>query len=307
MLRLSIPAGDRLEIMNALDVSTAGAEGNVVSALSRLGRSCAWISGLPDNPVGRLAANHLREAGVNLDRVVWEKDGRMGIFFVEFSAPPRPIQVVYDRADSVAATLTPAQIDWDYLLDTRLLHLTGITPALSESCAAILSEAITRAKTKNIPVSFDVNFRGKLWTPAEASATIEPLIQGIDLFFCAAGDARTVFGCTGEPDEMLQQLVKLSGAGTVVMSIGEEGVIAWDGTKQHHAPSLPVEVIDRIGAGDGLAAGVIHGWLNDDLALGLRYGVAMAAMALTQHGDTVVTTQAELDSLLENAGAGVQR
>lgn len=307
MLRLSIAAGNRLELMNALDVSTAGAEGNVVSALSRLGRSCAWISGLPDNPVGRLAANHLREAGVNLEQVIWREEGRMGIFFVEFSAPPRPIQVVYDRADSVASKLTPAQIDWAYLLDTRLLHLTGITPALSSNCAALVEEAIRSAKAQSIPVSFDVNFRGKLWSPQEARTAITPLVQEIDLFFCARGDAETVFGCAGEPDKMLEQLADLSRARTVVMSIGDQGVVAWDGKEVHHAPSLPVEVVDRIGAGDGLAAGVIHGWLNDDLPLGLRYGVAMAAMALTQHGDTVTTTQAELDSLLENATGGVRR
>lgn len=307
MLRLSIAAGHRFENMDALDVGTAGAEGNVIIALSHLERRCAWLSGLPNNALGRLAANHLRKAGVNLDAVVWRDEGRMGAYFVEFSAPPRPIQVIYDRADSVAANLTPADIDWEFLLDTRLLHLTGITPALSDSCTQVAKEAVRRAKAAGVPISFDVNYRGKLWSPDEARAMITPLVQEIDLFFCAAGDARIVFGCEGEAEENLQRLVELSNAKAVVMSIGEQGVIAWDGAQVHHVPSMPVQVVDRIGAGDGLAAGVIHGWLKDDLPLGLRYGVGMAALALTEHGDTVTTSAAELESLVGDAGNGVWR
>lgn len=92
VLRLSIPAGHRLENMDALGVGTAGAEGNVIIALSHLDRACAWCSGLPNNALGRLAANHLRKAGVNLQSVVWRDEGRMGAYFVEFSAPPRPHQ-----------------------------------------------------------------------------------------------------------------------------------------------------------------------------------------------------------------------
>mgnify|MGYP000518502429 CR=1 FL=1 len=307
MLRLSIPAGNRLENTRALDVGTAGAEGNVLNALGHLGRSCAWVSGLPDNPLGRLAANHLRKADVNLDGVIWRDAGRMGVYFVEFSTPPRPIQVIYDRVDSVIASLTPDQIDWAFLLDTRLLHLTGITPALSASCAAIVAESIQRAKAQNVPISFDMNYRGKLWTPEEARAAVTPLLQEIDLFFCARGDAEVVFDCTGEPEKMLQQLVQLSNARTVIMSIGEQGVIAWRDGQIYREPSVPVEVVDRIGAGDGLAAGVIHGWLKEDLVLGLRYGVTMAALALTEHGDTVTTSRAELDALVNSASGGVWR
>lgn len=136
---------------------------------------------------------------------------------------------------------------------------------------------------------------------------ITPLVQEIALFFCAGGDARLVFGCEGEPEAMLQQVVALSNAKAVVMSIGEQGVVAWDGTQMHQVPSMPVQVMDRIGAGDGLAAGVIHGWLKRDLPLGLRYGVGMAALALTEHGGTVTTSAAELESLVSDTGNGVWR
>ncbi|MCB0095118.1 MAG: sugar kinase [Caldilineaceae bacterium] len=307
MLRLSVPAGERLEHARRLDLFPAGAEANIASALSRLGHRCAWLGGLPDSSLGRIVANQLRMAGVNLDGVIWDPDGRMGTYFVEFAAPPRPIQVIYDRADSVAANLQPAQINWDLLLDTRLIHLTGITPALTSNSRAIVEEAIRRAKAANVPVGFDVNYRGKLWSPQDAADTIIPLVQEIDLFFCGQGDARTLFNIEGDPEDAVRQLADLSHAQTVVMSIGDRGAVAWDGARFYHEAAFPVEVIDRIGAGDALAAGIVHGWLRGDLAAGLRYGVAMAALALSQYGDMVTTNQAELDAVLENAGGGVNR
>lgn len=307
MLRLSVPAGERLEHARQLDLFPAGAEANIASALSRLGHRCAWLGGLPDSSLGHIVANQLRMAGVNLDGVVWDPNGRMGTYFVEFAAPPRAIQVIYDRADSVAAKLQPQQINWDLLLDTRLIHLTGITPALTPNCRAIVEEAISRAKAEGVPVSFDVNYRGKLWSPQAAADTIVPLVQEIDLFFCGQGDAATLFGIKGEPEAMVHQLAELSHAKTVVMSIGDRGAVAWNGHTFYHEAAFPVEVIDRIGAGDALAAGIVHGWLKNDLAAGLRYGVAMAALALSQFGDMVTTNGAELDAVLQNAGGGVNR
>lgn len=301
MLRLSTPAGQRLEMANQLDVQPGGAESNVVALLARLGRTTAWLGGLPDNPLGRLAANHLRMAGVNLEGVVWEQDGRMGAYYVEFATPPRPIQVVYDRAGSSAATLQPAQVQWDRLLATRLLHLTGITPALSVSSAAIIHQAVARARAAKTPISFDVNFRSKLWDSSTAAATLRPLITGVDLLFCGQGDAALLFGCSGAPESMIHQLAAQFAPGVVVMSVGDAGALAWDGATLHHAPASTAQVIDRLGAGDALAAGVIHGWLGGDLAAGLAYGVTLAGVALSQHGDMVITTAAELESLVSNS------
>ena len=121
MLRYSVPAGSRLETASQLDVRPGGAESNLVALLARLGRHTAWVGGLPDNALGRLAANHLRMAGVDLGGVHWCKDGRMGTYYVEFSAPPRPIQVIYDRANSCATQLTPDH--------RRLGHAAGLAAA----------------------------------------------------------------------------------------------------------------------------------------------------------------------------------
>lgn len=307
MLRLSVPTGERLEVANRLDLFPAGTEANAIVALSRLGRKTAWVGGLPDSSLGRIVANHLRMAGVNLDGVHWDPDGRIGTYFIEFATPPRPIQVIYDRADSVAANMQPDQVDWDQLMDSRLLHLTGITPAISEGGLAITKEAIERAKAAGVPISLDVNYRGKLWSPSQARDTLLPLIQEIDLLFCGQGDAALLFGCSGEPHEIVQDLAGQSNAATVVTSIGDQGVVAWDGQQLYRQEAFPVEVIDRIGAGDAMAAGIIHGWLDGDLTGGLRYGAALAALVLSQFGDMLVTTADELQAVLENASGGVNR
>ncbi|MBW7886091.1 MAG: sugar kinase [Caldilineaceae bacterium] len=230
MLRLSVPPGTRLEIADQFDVHPGGAESNVVTLLARLGRRAAWCGALPDSPLGRLAANHMRMAGVNLDGVIWSPDGRMGTYYVEFATPPRAIQVVYDRADSCAARLTPEQVDWSQVLDTRVLHLTGITPALSTSCSRVITEAIERAKAAGITVSFDVNYRARLWDAGVAAGTLLPLMYELDLLFCSLNDAARLFHCQGDPEQMIGDLAQRTAARAVVMSVGEGGVIGWDGT-----------------------------------------------------------------------------
>ncbi|MFZ0544176.1 MAG: sugar kinase [Candidatus Promineifilaceae bacterium] len=307
MLRLSVPAGIRMETADQLDVHPAGAEANLAAALSRLGHPTAWVSGLPDNALGRVVSNHLREAGVDISAVLWQTTGRMGTYFVELSVPPRPIQVIYDRADTCIASMEPEQVNWDYLLDTRLLHLTGITPPLSPGCEAITAEAVRRAAERGIPVSFDVNYRSKLWTAEQAAKTLLPMLQQTALLFCSQRDAKTLFGCTGTPEEIIEQLASQTAANRVVLTLAGEGAIGWDGSQYIRQPARTVQIVDRIGAGDALAAGVLHGWLAGDFAAGLAYGVTMAALALSQHGDAVVTTRSELETLSAESGRDVVR
>jgi 2-dehydro-3-deoxygluconokinase len=305
MLRLSVPPGSRLETATELDVRPGGAESNLAALLARLGRRTAWLGGVPDNALGRLAANHLRMAGVDLSGVHWCSGGRMGTYYVEFSAPPRPIQVIYDRAGSCAAQLTPADVDWDALLDTQLLHLTGITPALAPGCREIALEAVARAQAAGVAVSFDVNYRQKLWPAAEATAALTPILRRVDLLFCGHGDAQRLFHCAGDPPSALRQLAEQTSAAVVVMSVGSAGALAWHGGEVLQVDAVPVAIVDRLGAGDALAAGVIDGWLYGDLHRGLRTGVLLAGLALAQHGDMVVTTRGEVDALLSAAGSSV--
>jgi len=307
MLRLSVPPGVRLETARQLDMYPAGAEANVAAALARLGRPCGWVSSLPDTSLGRLVTNELRQAGVDVTAVHWSATGRMGTYFIEFAGPPRPTQVVYDRANSCFTQLQAGQIDWEYLLDTQLLHLTGITPPLSPSCLDMVQQALQRARERGTAVSFDVNYRQKLWSSEAAATTLLPLMQKVDLLFCSQRDAINLFGCAGTPEELIMQLATQTEARHIVVSLAAEGVIGWDGKHIYRQAAPPVQMVDRIGAGDALAAGVIHGWLDGDFAAGLRYGVTLAALALSQYGDMVITTQDELTTLAAQSGGGMIR
>jgi 2-dehydro-3-deoxygluconokinase len=303
LVRLSVPSGERLENASQFDVFPAGAEANVTALLSRLERRTCWFGALPDNPLGRLAANALRVAGVNANGILWKETGRLGTYYVEFGEAPRGIQVTYDRAHSCATQLQASEINWDLLLDTRLLHLTGITPALSPSCLEIVTEAVQRAKECNVPVSFDVNYRQKLWSEADASQTLLPLIQTVELLFCSQADAIRLFRCTGSMQEVAQRMLELSRARYVLLTFGEQGALLWNGGEWQQEPARPTRILDRLGAGDALAAGVIHGWLDHDLSAGLRYGVTLAALALSQHGDMVITNKSELNGLSRGSSA----
>lgn len=297
LVRLSVMPGKRLETASQYDVHPAGAEANVLTLLSRLERKACWVGALPDNPLGRLALNALRTAGVDMQGVIWKDSGRMGTYYVEFAEPPRGTAVTYDRAHSCTTQLQVDEIDWDILLDTRLLHLTGITPALSPSCLEIVGEALRRAKERHVPVSFDVNYRQKLWPERDAAQTMLSLIQGVDVLFCGRADAARLFQCTGSMYEGAEQLLKLSNARILVVTFEDQGALLWNGQDWQHQPARPTHILDRLGAGDALAAGVIHGWLDHDLSAGLRYGVTLAALALSQYGDMVVTNKAELLAL----------
>ena len=297
LLRLSVPSGERLENTNHLDVYPAGTEANVLSLLSRLERKTYWAGALPHNSLGRWAANALRTAGVDTNGIIWNEGGRLGTYYVEFGAPPRGIQVTYDRAHSCMAQIKPNEIDWDSLLDTRLLHLTGITPPLSSSCHEIVERALKEAKHRSIPVSFDVNYRQKLWNKDEAQKTLLSMMQEVELLFCSARDAKNLFDCEGNKQEIVQRMLEISQAKYVVITNGEEGALLWDGIEWLYEPARPTQIIDRLGAGDALAAGVIYGWLDGDMKAGLRYGVTLAALALSQLGDMVITNKAELFAL----------
>jgi 2-dehydro-3-deoxygluconokinase len=301
MLRLSVPTGKRLESATQLDVYPAGAEANVISLLARLERRTSWAGALPKNPLGKLASNHLQIAGVNLDNIVWNENGRLGTYYVEFAAPPRGIQVTYDRANSCMANLKANELDWDTLLNTRLLHLTGITPAVSSSCHEIVEIAIQKANERKIPISFDVNYRQKLWLEKDAAKTLELLIKNVEILFCGQADAQRLFNCKGNMQEVAQSMLELSSAKYVVITFSQQGALLWNGKEWLHQPAVPTQIIDRLGAGDALAAGVIHGWLDNNLSAGLRYGVTLAAMALSQYGDMLITNKVELEKLSQGS------
>ena len=306
MLRLSVPAGRRLDDTRKLDMELAGAESNVSVALARLGWQVGWVSRMPDHALSDAILRALRSDGVDISAVTRVPDERLGTYFIEYATPPRSTQVIYDRSNSAASHMTAADIDWDYLLDTRVLHLTGITAALSENCYAVLVEAIRRAHTAGVTVSFDVNYRARLWSTDIAGEKLRPLIKDADILFCKAGDASALFGCQGEPHELMMKLKALTRAGALFCTFGEHGASLLCNDEFVTQPALPVQIVDRIGSGDAFAAGVLDGFLERNgshidaspFREGLRRGVALAAIALSQFGDRVLSSRTELNAVL---------
>lgn len=306
LLRLSVGEGQRLETAASFAVHVAGAELNLASALAGLGRRVAWGGGLPEGRMGERVIRHLRSFAIATDCVVTVTDSRLGTYYVELASAPRRTDVIYDRVGSAASRVRVADVPWEALLDTDVLHLTGITPALGADAAAVVAEAVRRAKAAGVKVSFDVNFRAKLWSADAAARTLAPLIAQADLLICGEADAAAVFGCTGTVEEVLAGLASLAPRAVVVLTSGERGASALVDGGVVTAPGVPVEVRDGLGAGDALAAGVIDGWLGGSLEQGLRQGVVMASMALASAGDALMVTRDELQSVM-GSGRRVQR
>jgi 2-dehydro-3-deoxygluconokinase len=249
----------------------------------------------------------VRADGVDVSAVKRVPGERIGTYFIEYAGAPRAIQVIYDRANSAAARMTVSDVDWDTLLAARILHVSGITAGLSDSCHAMVAEAIRRAHAAGVTVSFDVNYRAKLWSAAVAGERLRPLIAEADLLFCKSADAAALFGCNGEPREQLAALQGLTRAQGIFCTYGERGAALLQGREFVQQPALPVHIVDRIGSGDAFAAGALDGFLDGDLRAGLARGVALASIALSQHGDRALTSRAELDAVLTQAGGDVAR
>jgi 2-dehydro-3-deoxygluconokinase len=261
------------------------------------------MSSLPKTPLGRRIANQFRLSGLDLSSVVWVNDGRVATYYVEYAGPPRCTQVYYDRANSCFTKLRVEDIDWDYLTDARILHLSGLTAPLSQRLSEVLATAIRQARAKGVLVSFDVNYRRRIWSPEQARETLLPLIRDSDILFCGRGDASAVLGIEGDPEEVVQRLAEFSNAKYIITSLSEEGLIGWDGLDMRRQTACKVNIIDRIGAGDAMVAGVLHGLLQRDFWKGLRYGAVSAGLALTQHGDQVITNREELEELADGDGS----
>lgn len=301
MLRLSVPAGQPFETATRLDLHLGGAEANVCAALAGLGRRCAWHSRVPTGPLGRFVVRTLRAAGVDTGGVVSADGTRLGTYYVLFAAPPGATEVVYDRAGSAFTGLTPELVDWPALLDTRVLHLTGITPALGPNSFELALEAARRAKAAGVTLSFDVNYRSKLWSPAVAREHLSALLPLVDLLICGEGDAATVFGLSGDDREVLAGLHGLTPARHVVLTRSHQGAASLVTGKLVRVPAKEATVLDRLGAGDAFAAGVLDGFLDGNMVAGLERGAALGALALGQRGDLLNVARGELEALTTTA------
>jgi 2-dehydro-3-deoxygluconokinase len=314
MVRLTPPGSQRIEQARSFDVYVGGSELNVAVAAARLGVKATWLSRLPSNALGRMIASRAREQGVDVSRVAWTEDGedRAGLYFVELGAAPRPSSVLYDRTGSAMSGVRPGTIDWAAAFHgARWFHTSGITPALSESAAATAGEALVAAKQAGLTVSYDLNYRAKLWSPEKARTVQEPFMRHVDVLIASADTAQHVFGI-GEAVRLHERL----GIGTIAMTVREcprvslntwsasvfrEGVV-------HRAPTYEVEVVDGIGAGDAFAAGLIAARLRAaDWDTAVREATALSALQHTVPGDFSQSTRGEVDQLLGGESLRISR
>jgi len=317
MVRLAPPHFQRLEQARSLDVEIGGAELNTASGLARLGRSAAWVSRLPDNPLGKLVANRVREIGVSTEFVQYDPDARCGLYFLEFGASPRASSILYDRKDSAMARAGRGMFDWKAIFSgSRWFHVTGITAALSPGAAEAVEEAMRAARAAGVTTSVDLNYRSKLWSRERAASVMGSLLPACDVLLASEADAEFLFGVTGgDFAEVAEGLVERFGVRTVVGTRREAdlvwrnrfGAVAYSAGRTYESAWYEVEIVDRLGAGDALASGVIHCLLDGDLKRAVDYGAAMGALKHTIPGDLAWVTKDEIEAVLNDQGLRVRR
>ncbi len=201
MLRLTTPGFQRFAQAPHFEATFGGAEANVAVAIATLGGSAGYVTRMPENDLADRALAELRGLGVDVSRTVRGGE-RLGVYFLEQGISQRAGKVIYDRAHSAMAQASPSDFDWDAIFtdDVRWFHWSGITPALSLDAPEIIVQACAAARRRGITISFDLNYRAKLWTPAQAGSTLAPLMQYVDLCITSAEEARYVFGIELPPD-----------------------------------------------------------------------------------------------------------
>lgn len=278
------PAGQGLEEAQVLQQDMAGAEANLCIAISRLGNKAGFITRAGMDPFGRRIYARLAAEGVDLSGWVDDPTAPTGLFFREHLADGQR-RVYYYRAGSAASRLSPEDLPAQLFEGIKVLHLTGITPALSPACAAACRKAVELAHQAGAKVSFDPNFRSKLWDADTANKELRWFYEHADLVLMGHEDARATLA-DGSAEEVLRAAIAL-GAQTAVLKLADEGAMALQDERFYRVPAAPVrEVVDPVGAGDGFDAGFLAGWLRDwDMMFCLRLGALVGAQAVQVAGD----------------------
>lgn len=289
LLRLSPPGAQRLDQARTFELGVGGTELNVACLLARLGRRTAWVSRLPEGPLGRIVDGEARRHGVDTRFVRWIPDARLGLMFFEAGPAPRNARVMYDRKHSAASELGFEDAPWEALVAASArVHLSGITPALGPSCRALVAHVAQLAAVAGKPVSYDLNYRATLQTPADARAMLATVAPQLELLVVAERDARAVLGFEPEAEALAAAIAARYGVPLVALTRAagaEPGDLLWARGAVHYAPRYPVEIVDRIGAGDSFVGGLVHGLLDGDPGLAIRLASYAAAVALATPGD----------------------
>jgi 2-dehydro-3-deoxygluconokinase len=337
MVRLSPPGHGRLEFAKTLEVWVGGGEYNVAYALARLRLRTGFISRLVDNPIGRIILNHARAVGMDISNVLLARyDGvgradRIGLNFTEVGTGVRPSVTMYDRGHSAASHMRAEDIDWPRLFaeeGARWLHTGGIFTALSDSCAKTCFAALKAAKDAGTVTSYDLNFRSKLWSAADAQKKTKDLVPHIDCLIGNEEDFQKVLGFevegvdenlsaldTSAYKRMVEKVVKtwpnLKVIGTTLREVKSGLVNNWSAILWHEGQFYEsrrfenLEIEDRVGGGDGFSSGFAYGFLNNKSPQEcVDLGAAHGALLQTTRGDT---SQIDLDELMHIYKGGSAR
>lgn len=331
MLRLSPPGNRRFSQADSFDIIFGGGESNVAMSLAGFGMDSRFVSRLPANDIGDFALADLRRRGLDTSHCV-RGGSRIGIYFLEMGAMQRGSKVVYDRENSSLSTIKPLEIDWaEALAGADWFHWSGITPALSEDAAAACHTALATASQMGIPISVDLNYRSKLWqygkTPLEV---MPPLIEFCDYIIGGGFDALKLCDIVVDAPEVQPGTPAAAAAcqpaceafmkrfprakkvittlrNTISASHNRYTAVLWDGTTLHKAPTYDLtHIVDRVGGGDGFAAGLIYGLLEwpEDGERALAFAVAASALKHSVYGDANVASVAEVTTLMAGDGSG---
>lgn len=325
LLRLSAPGRELLMQSRGFDVQVGGAEANVAVGLVNLGHAAAFVSAVPDNPLGRGAVSAIRAQGVDCSRVV-TRDGRMGLYFLSVGAGLRASDIVYDRAGSSFATAPAATWDWDRLLDgCARLHLSGITPALGPDSADAAIAAAEAARARGLTISFDGNYRARLWEAwdSDPRSVLTRLVSLADLLFGNHRDVSLLLGrdFSGDGEDRRREAAEAAFAAFPNLKHIASTARHVDDADHHRlsaridTPAEAVQteeimisgIVDRIGGGDAFASGVLHGLMSGrGEQVAAQWGLAVAALKHSLPGDFSLFHQSDIDAFLAG-GLDVRR
>jgi len=328
MLRLKSPNHERFFQSPLLEATFGGGEANVAVGLARFGLNVTYVSVIPDNPIGDACIGELKRQGVDTSLIV-RKGNRLGIYFLEAGANQRPSKVIYDRSHSAIAEVKTGDIDWDSVFDgASWFHITGITPAISLSASELSLEAVKKAREKGVTVSCDLNFRKKLWKYGKyAPEVMAGLVKYVDIAIGNEEDCQKSLGIKVDIDvesgelqaerykELTDKILKLyPDIKKIAITLRESHSANYNGwsavlnNREEFLISKKYEIhniVDRVGAGDTFAAGLIYGFnnLNSDKEA-LEFAVAASCLMHSIPGDLPLISIEEVNSLAGGATSG---
>ncbi len=340
MIRLSPPGHQRIELTPYFEAYAGGGEYNVSYALARYGLRSGWISRLVDNPLGHFIRNHARTSGMDISEVVWvpfDGSGRMdrvGLNFTEVGTGVRPSVTVYDRGHTAISHMKPGDVDWKRVFGVRKVrwfHTGGIFAALSKDCSDVAREAMRAAHEAGTIVSYDLNFRGKLWSSSKATEVTKGLIPYIDVLIGNEEDFQKALGFevrgtdeslrtlpvdeyTNMVSRVISQYPHVRAVGTTLREVVSglvnnwSAILCYDGRFYRSRVYEKLEIEDRVGGGDGFCSGLVYGFLSGMAPQEcVEMGAAHGALLQTTRGDTSMVTLDEIKHVMGGGSARIKR